>query len=243
MWQQITPFYLNFIDSVKQLSGQCCWVCKQPGANLCSGCLDNINKPAYYCYRCGQSMVTQTAMQYCRACLSQPPPFEQLYFIGTYHQALADMVIAAKIARQTSALAALQTLVYYEIAINRQDWQQRYAGYKILPVPTPKSRLIQRGFNLPRIIAQLFADEMGLPIIGSHMVTLPWYQPKQAKMNRLQRQKNRHNYQIHHKLGKKILIIDDIVTTGNTVRELAVKLQQNHVETVAVWAIARGQSQ
>ncbi len=188
-------------------------------------------------------MVTQTAMQYCRACLSQPPPFEQLYFIGTYHQALADMVIAAKIARQTSALAALQTLVYYEIAINRQDWQQRYAGYKILPVPTPKSRLIQRGFNLPRIIAQLFADEMGLPIIGSHMVTLPWYQPKQAKMNRLQRQKNRHNYQIHHKLGKKILIIDDIVTTGNTVRELAVKLQQNHVETVAVWAIARGQSQ
>lgn len=73
------------------------------------------------------------------------------------------------------------------------------------------------------------------------MIKLPFFVRKQALLSKQQRQKNRHFYQINHSLPPKILIIDDILTTGETLHELAKKLRQNGAESVVAYTISRGQ--
>lgn len=226
----------------RQLSGQCCLLCKTPGDSLCGRCLHAIDRPPHCCRRCGLALPQPTETQCCGKCLLDPPEFASLDFIGSYHKQLADMLVAAKIGRQVQAIAALKTLIRHDISQNMHSYRRRYADFALLAVPTPKLRLLRRGFNLPRWAAKILATELGLQLLPSSCVKLPWYAPKQAKMSRQQRQKNRHKYQICDKIAKKVVIVDDIVTTGNTVGELATKLRRKGCEKLAVWAIARTQN-
>lgn len=226
--------------SLRQLSGKSCLACQKSNSPLhdnimCEACFKQIKKPQYYCRVCGHAMTAATNDGRCKTCIESPPAYESLQYIGTYHGLLAEQIIAAKLAKQVTAISVLRYLVQ-----QHSECISDFNDYHLLAMPTPTSRLISRGFNLPTIIAKDLSRQHYLPLLPAQAVTLPFWVKKQAKLSKAERQKNVHGYQIHHKLPSKILIIDDIVTTGQTLHELAKSLRIHGVKSVAAWAISRG---
>lgn len=225
--------------ATQALLGRQCAHCQKPSDTLlCQNCRERIVKPPMSCRVCGIAMVANSRDGRCKDCLQTPPPYERLHYTGNYDDVLASLIVAAKIGKQVAAIAALREWI---AQANATTELSDYKDYALLPMPIPTARLMQRGFNLPAIIAADLAQRHQLPLITPTTVTLPFFVRKQAKLSRQQRQQNRHLYQIHHNIGDKIIIVDDIFTTGTTITTLAKTLRQNKVKSVAAWAIARAQ--
>lgn len=237
-------FRLNhFAHACDRLLQTSCLICQRVGSGvLCADCQASIEKPKYDCRICGCLINGETQALCCKQCLLKPPAYERLDYIGNYEGVLSELIIKAKITGKVAAIVALQSLIG---GFSRQysTWGQTVADYHLLAMPTPRSRLMQRGFNLPLLLAQTLSKQFALPILPQNTVTLPFFVKKQAKLNRQQRQKNIHLYQINHKLStklpQKIVIVDDIVTTGTTIAQLSQKLRQEGVQNVAAWSVAR----
>lgn len=220
-----------------------CVVCQHVGQGvLCKDCRGNIEKPKHDCAICGQAITGESVTPRCGQCLISPPPYESLHYIGHYNEVLSSLIIKAKVGKQIAAIVALQSLID-DFARQHPTWGKTFADYHLLAMPTPRSRLMQRGFNLPLLLAKCLSKQFDLPVMSQKTVILPFFVRKQARLNRKQRQKNPHLYQINHKstdkLPQKIIIVDDIVTTGTTIIELSKKLRSENIKNLAVWAVAR----
>lgn len=110
----------------------------------------------------------------------------------------------------------------------------------ILPVPLSAQRLKQRGFNQSVEIARPLARQLGIPLELKHIrrqrdttpqATLPWKE----------RAKNiRHAFECHIDLtGKTVLVVDDVMTTGATLNELARTLKAYGAVRVENYVLAR----
>ena len=109
-----------------------------------------------------------------------------------------------------------------------------------MPIPLHKTRYRQRGFNQSIEIARTVACELKLPV---DLSSCQRYRntPHQTSLPAKQRRKNLKNafslmkpIQVKH-----IAIIDDVMTTGSTVDELAALLKKAGASRVDVWACAR----
>lgn len=112
----------------------------------------------------------------------------------------------------------------------------------IVPVPVTEKRLKERGFNQSFIIAEEIAKIAGREI--GHAVLLKKKNTKdQYSLTREERKKNvKGVFAIQDKdriKGKKILLVDDLFTTGYTAREAAVTLLRSHAGEVRFFALAR----
>ena len=110
----------------------------------------------------------------------------------------------------------------------------------VVPIPLHQSKLKSRGFNQAEIIAKGFCQRSGYSLNSQALI-----RTKQTKaMFDLNPEERKKNLQKAFKLGKKlpqhpVLLVDDIYTTGTTVRESATVLQQQEIEVVGVMAIAK----
>jgi len=119
-----------------------------------------------------------------------------------------------------------------------QQAKKRYFPHAltIIPIPLAEDRLLERGFNQALLLAQL----LNLPIIE------PLKKGKSSKQSK----KSRHE-RIHSKnpffvsdpqlvIGKSILLIDDIYTTGTTLHQAALKLYEAGAKDVQSLTLIRG---
>jgi ComF family protein len=111
---------------------------------------------------------------------------------------------------------------------------------RIVPVPLHRSRYAQRGFNQAMEIARTVARELELPLDFSgclrHRDT-----PHQTGLPAKQRRKNMKNaFSLVKPVdARHIALIDDVMTTGTTVHELAALYKKAGVGRVDVWVCAR----
>ncbi len=112
----------------------------------------------------------------------------------------------------------------------------------IIPVPISKKRLNTRGYNQSALIAKKIAKMLNLCYKENVLVKIKDNKP-QSEMGQEKRKSNvKGVYSIKNKekiYQKKILLIDDIFTTGNTVNECAKVLIENYASSVGVFTIAK----
>lgn len=113
----------------------------------------------------------------------------------------------------------------------------------IIPVPIHKQREKQRGYNQSYLIAKEIQKNIkDITIINNAIVKTKNIKP-QSELSKLQREKNvKDAYKVKNVekiIGKKILILDDIYTTGSTVRECSKKLIEAGCNTIDVLTIAK----
>ncbi|GGY86998.1 hypothetical protein GCM10011613_35240 [Cellvibrio zantedeschiae] len=126
-------------------------------------------------------------------------------------------------------------------AQDQVDWQ---TPDLIIPVPLHWMRRWQRGFNQAEILAQYVADELAIPM-ATKIVQRTHKTPPQKGLSRIERQKNlRKTFAINSKYlsnikDKHVVLMDDVVTTTATVRELSELLIRAGAKDVQVWALAR----
>ena len=110
----------------------------------------------------------------------------------------------------------------------------------IVPVPLHASRLQERGFNQALEIARPLAKTLGLPM-DSHRCLRIKPTPPQMTLSADKRRKNMSQaFQVNGSFnGMTVAILDDVVTTGNTVAELGRMIKAQGASEVHVWCCAR----
>jgi ComF family protein len=122
----------------------------------------------------------------------------------------------------------------------RRYYQNQNPPDCIIPVPLHPLRLKQRGFNQALEIARPIAKKLKIPIDTTHCLRIVATLP-QAAISATARKHNIKNAFIVNPLlkAKHVAIVDDVLTTGSTVTELAQRLKKSGVQKIDIWCCAR----
>lgn len=218
--------------------------CRLEGELLCSGCemdLPHLGRAEYLCQQCALPLASDAG--FCGHCLHQPPAFSHSVIPFSYQHPLDYLIHRFKYHRQLASGRALaKTLAAY--IQHHYDEQQIGLPEIIVPVPLHWMRRGQRGFNQAELIGEELAQQLHIPL-ETRVCKRSKRTPSQKGLTRAERQENlrkafsisnRSAQKIH---GKCVALLDDVVTTTATARELSQLLVQHGAREVHIWALAR----
>jgi|Deesub1362A_J573_1020465.scaffolds.fasta_scaffold00663_4 ComF family protein len=216
---------------------QSCPICSASSINhriapICPECWQAISPyNGTMCRRCGRPIVSGAATM-CGDCLRDEPPFTYARGYGLYRGGLEVAIKEMKyhgIKRLSSPLAEL----LLRLPMPSVD--------VIIPVPLHGRRLRQRGFNQSALIARYVSKGLGRPLLVNSLVrtrdTLP-----QAGLSANERRRNiRGAFSVNERgliYKKRIMLIDDVMTTGATVMECSRTLKEAGAGDIYVFTLA-----
>ncbi len=200
---------------------------------LCSGCEQDMPVLLSACPRCGIGLPTDSHHPQCGACLTEPPNYQRLLCPYAYQYPVSHLITALKYQHRLSLIPLLAG------ALTRHIGNAPLTIEALLPVPLHISRIRERGFNQSLEIARYLAKHFSLPIL--HNVERHKATATQTSLPAQERASNvRGAFRLRGPIQeRRVAIIDDVVTTGSTVNELAGLLKAAGVEEIEVWCIAR----
>lgn len=218
-----------------------CLLCASPQGNnyaLCSPCLNELPwHPASSCPQCG---LTSSGMV-CGSCISSPPDFDATHSVFLYHYPIDKMMQRYKYGNMLNISHTFGQLLAEKSPLRTLNTS---SVDLIIPMPMHPTRLRERGFNQALEIAKILTKNCKekLDYKGVERQTLT---PPQASLPLKERVKNikgafKVNTETIDKLaGKRIAIVDDVMTTGASLNELAKTLKKAGASHVECWVIAR----
>jgi ComF family protein len=221
-----------------------CPLCQTPlekaDARFCAPCeasLIPLGPPR--CPKCGEPFAApDTGDHLCGNCSRRKPPFAHARAFGLYQGALAEGIKRLKFSNHFTLVRRLAVLLEQAFIAEMSG-----AAYDlIIPVPLHRKRLRQRGFNQAILIA--------LPLARHHHLRLDHHNlvrvrdtPPQYGLSRHQREQNvkgAFSLQAPKAIaGRRVLLVDDILTTGATARECARTLRRAKAANIDVLTLAR----
>ena len=203
--------------------------------SLCDACRQDLPKIHSSCYQCGLPFEEQVEETLCGQCQQSLPSIDYLISSLAYDYPVDYLVSQLKFNRNLVYAKILSKLL-----LDTLQSQQYEHPELIIPVPLHKKRLRKRGFNQALEIARPIAKTFNIPI-EKHAIRRVKQTEAQSLLNATERKKNlHHSFSLTKSItAKHVVIIDDVVTTGATVFELADLLKKSGVEKVGVWTIAR----
>jgi len=174
----------------------------------------------------------------CASCIKYPPKFEKARSALIYDDASRDIILGFKHGDQTHAIP---TFTPWLLRVGKELLDETDL---IIPVPLHPTRLIRRRFNQAGLIAQSLSKAQNIPTILNGLIRLR-AAPTQGYLDMKERKRNvrkafRVNPRHQHVLkGKKVLLIDDVFTTGATINECTKELLKVGVQSVSVLTVAR----
>lgn len=218
-----------------------CDVCRQWSARpFCGPCL-RLYAPAVR--RCpGCAAPTGTGGR-CAACRPGGSPVERTVVAFDYafpwDRAILDLKFKARTELARPLADALLRALLGTAADTRGE-----AIDALVPVPLAPDRLAERGYNQSLLIARHLADALQVPV-APHWLLRPVATAHQTGLPREQRERNlRGAFMIDPRqreslAGRRVALVDDVVTTGATAREAARELLRGGARAVELWAVAR----
>jgi ComF family protein len=207
---------------------------------FCACCRKDLRPIASpFCSKCGRPFVSREGDDHvCWECLVEPRHFRKARAFGVYDGALMEAIHRLKYGRHTSLSRPLGALVGDTLF---RFWDVNSVDL-LVPVPLHLKRLRHRGFNQAYLLIQRWAKQDGIPFDGLTLLRNRWTEPQTA-LSRKERKKNiKDAFLIKYReriKGKKIVLVDDVYTTGSTVNECAQVLMRAGAEIVDVLTLAR----
>lgn len=194
---------------------------------------------APFCDRCGREVLTELpeAHPVCGSCLSTEPPYRKARYAVRYEGELRRALIAFK---YYNALHIGNLLAQVLVQAYETHFQDREIDC-IVPVPLHVTRLYSRGYNQSVILGERLGAAIGLPLDRTSL-TKDEDRPPQVGLTRTQRIQNvRGSFKVtrpHAIRGRRILLLDDVATTGATVTEAARTVTRAGADEVNVLVLA-----
>lgn len=226
--------WLNFAHRV--LFPPRCVLCEAPGfdgQDICAGCLDDLPLVDASCRRCALPLPAANGVSLCGSCLDNPPAFDRTLALCTYAPPVDFMIQQLKFSGELHFAPVLGGLLANQFATCM-------APDTVLPVPLHLSRLRERGFNQAVELARPLARGLRVPL-DTRSCRRTRATAAQSGMSRTGRQTNiRQAFEIVRPFrASRVALIDDVMTTGSTVNELARVLKRNGAQEVTVVVVAR----
>jgi len=205
---------------------------------LCRKCESEvITLDDQICMKCGRK-IADTREEYCISCKSRRHVFSQGKVMFSYDGCVRNSLHRFKYANRKE-----YAQYYGEKAAERYgDWIRQKEIGLIVPVPMHKKKKNFRGYNQAEVFARCLSDKTGIPYT-TEVKRVKNTKP-QSGMNETERKNNLQNaFKISTNVVKykRILLVDDIYTTGSTVDELARVLIQEQAYEIFVLCIASGE--
>jgi ComF family protein len=171
----------------------------------------------------------------CIECLTEPLPVDWCEAWGHYRGALERVLHALKFRRHDFFAQPLGELLLEKLTI-RGD----VAFDAVVPVPMHRSKLRRRGYNQAELLARAVAKSLRIACAPALLVR-PEERATQSRLNRLQRRANVRGAFTASPATKQrsILLIDDVCTTGETLRACAGALTRKGAARVCALVVAK----
>lgn len=220
------------IQALARLLPQDCYVCGQDGGDspvcaACSAALPCLTGPL-----CPVCALPAPGGTLCGACQNSPPHFDATHAVFRYAFPAEHLVQGLKYRHRLPLAGWLADALARHIGSAEVDC--------ILPLPLSAQRMKERGFNQAQEIARPLARRLGLPLVSdacarvldtAPQASLPW-EARQANI--------RNAFECSTDLtGRKIAVVDDVMTTGATLNECARLLKRHGAARVENWVAAR----
>ena len=211
----------------------------QQHIELCADCYRSQPFNLSCCARCALPLAPDvTNNTLCGRCIRQLPAFDYACSLFRYEDDIIRLVHQLKFSEKISYARSIGEMFLSEGKVI--DMFKAEQPECLLPVPLHSSRLRQRGFNQAIEISRVLAKKLGLPIESNAVVRQRSTRAQSGLTAKLRGKNIKGAFSIAGKINyRRVLIIDDVVTTGSTANELARVLKKNKVERVGVLSIAR----
>ena len=242
--------YIHCLTGLANFTGKIpcpCVLCHAPSPyGICNSCARHyLGDPVTRCRCCGHDIPkTHTTGQsnLCGACLARPPAFDTTIVATDYVPPFDFLIHQLKFGHQLALAPLMGKLI--NNAIERQadtDWQTPDI---LIAVPLGKARLIERGFNQSHEIARTLARSIKLPL-HTGLIYRNRETAQQSTISFSERKQNVHNaFTVSHDAlavirGKHIGVVDDVMTTGHTLEEIARILKKAGAGYITNFVFAR----
>jgi competence protein ComFC len=224
-----------------------CCLCHQPGnynrrRPWCSQCvarMHELSNASPICMKCGKYIEEGETL--CGDCQQRPPAFEIARAVGPYEEGFRIATKVLKFLGRKSLAVPMGHMMTKVVKEEPAFWPIDV----IVPVPISRGSKRQRGFNQSELLARQLSKELKIPMRPHAMYRIK-ETPAQKELTREEREKNllcafeiRNSRLVY---GKKVLLVDDVYTTGSTGRECTRVLLGAGAEKVNIitWATGRG---
>jgi ComF family protein len=226
-------FFDNCLAVTHRLLAPVCALCGDPAAidGLCGGCRAAL--PRLPAARCPVCALPNPTSETCGRCLKKRPAFDHVVCALSYEYPANALVLGLKY-RGGLAFARPLASCLAE-ALDAEPYPDI-----VIPMPLSPGRLVERGFNQAAELARLAASEFGLKISAALVrrnresapqASLPWKE-------RAHNVRNAFHCGVNLQ-GKSVAVVDDVLTTGATLNELALALKRQGARQVTGWMATR----
>jgi len=215
-----------------------CAVCRGWGhARICGDCLQREAPPHPRCTVC--AIRVPAAVSVCGACLLDPPPFARSVAALDYAYPWSGLIAAFKFHAALDLAPALAAVL--AAAVRRAEPPRPTL---LLPVPLSPERLAERGMNQAWELARRIGSAIGIEaradllcrwVDTPHLADLP----RAQRAARIKGAFGIDVRQAHRLRGRRVALVDDVMTSGATAGEAARVLRAGGADEVHVWVVAR----
>jgi ComF family protein len=226
-------FALTALLPAHDLPGQCELCRRWQHGRLCADCTPPVR--ATRCTGCGLRLGSPGLR--CGTCLAAPLPFERCICAVDYAPPWDRLIVAFKYNGLVELADALAARLQASLDAEAVSWPAL-----VLPVPLARERLAERGYNQAWELARRVAARLRLPA-DARVLERPLARAPQAGLGRAERRRNLQGaYAVTRPqavAGRRIALVDDVLTTGATTAEATQALLAAGAAAVQVWALAR----
>lgn len=217
----IFPPKCTFCDSISKEA-----VCPE-----CAEMVKFISPP--FCTICGIPFKSDAVKSHtCGDCMKKKRHFSWARGVLLYNDATSKAIHKFKYGKDTTFSMALGTIISEHPDIKGFDL--------ILPVPLHIQRLKERGFNQSLLLARHVGKVHGIPVDFDALKRTRWTEPQVNLKGRERKINVKGAFEVVKDVrGKRVLLVDDVYTTGATVSECSKVLKKSGVKDVCVLTLAR----
>lgn len=224
---------MNIRSIFNRISGRYCLLCgatagAHPICRACHADLPWLRQP-----QCPHCALPTPGGETCGACLKRPPAFDRTHAALAYAFPLDRLIPRLKYHGQLSIVPALASCLADAVATQpRPD--------RLIPMPLHPRRIRERGFNHATEIARVVAAQLGLPLDSTHCQRIRDTPPQMGLKHDARRRNVRGAFTCSGAVqGQHIALVDDVMTTGTSLDELAATLKRAGAREVTCWVVAR----
>ena len=214
-----------------------CHLRTRPFQDLCERCIKILPWNQHACEHCAEPLPKGCLDSHCQRCLAETSTLKHTLAPLLYAFPVDQVILQAKNTKPELLLPLARLLA--------QKAKEIPSPQALIPVPMTKSKQRQRGFNQAGIIARHLGRRLNIPVLYNVVSKVRDAEQQQKSASRSMRAQNVVNmFRIHRDQLRKyqfnhIALVDDVITTGSTVQQIALQLQRAGIEQIDAWALAR----